>query len=250
MTTNELKKRVEKILDQFMYVTIECAYEGSQESAAANVRAEEKAERAIYQLMLDMVGRDEPSFVKPEIEVTRIGDNGKPYQAKTTMSPLGNSPAIYHNELRDQLRQLIKEAEDETNLRVWDVAQETMHKVNHILFSDGTFEPERVYADVPGGQYKLQGKLDGGKEEAFRLMQYTGIKDINGQEIYEGDIIELKNGTRNPYEVLWNNSFMGWSFGKNGLGSMISLYDIDDFEVIGNIYENPKLLEKQEMSKA
>lgn len=85
------------------------------------------------------------------------------------------------------------------------------------------------------------------------LMQYTGLKDKNGVEIYEGDVIGLEDRTaRDSYVgdhvIVWKDtalrgkqicssgSYIGidyWTSGKNG------------YEVIGNIYENPELLDKE-----
>lgn len=76
----------------------------------------------------------------------------------------------------------------------------------------------------------------------LEIMQYTGLKDKNGIEIYEGDIIKV-NG--NLYEV-WHS---GLAFGlvdknKDFFEYMCQLCDMNGkvYEVIGNIYENPELL--------
>lgn len=69
------------------------------------------------------------------------------------------------------------------------------------------------------------------------LMQYTGLKDKNGVEIYEGDIIRIKNnhGYFIKKSVAWNNGnrWQGFRVGKGDR----------EIEVIGNVYENPELLE-------
>ena len=74
------------------------------------------------------------------------------------------------------------------------------------------------------------------------LMQFTGVKDKNGKEIYEGDITICKYGPQIAMEVKWVDE------GFRTLGK----YDGDNYvgfvknneEVIGNIYENKNLLEE------
>jgi uncharacterized phage protein (TIGR01671 family) len=70
--------------------------------------------------------------------------------------------------------------------------------------------------------------------EEIVLMQYTGLKDLNGVEIYEGDIVKEYASTRVSavlrFEVEWGNH--GWNI-STGL-----------YEVIGNIHENPELIKK------
>ena len=73
-----------------------------------------------------------------------------------------------------------------------------------------------------------------------RLMQYTGLKDKNGVEIYEGDILEIK-GLPNKALCKWSQKDGGFTY--NSLGSsrsgMIAYAPSSDIEVIGSIYENP-----------
>lgn len=86
------------------------------------------------------------------------------------------------------------------------------------------------------------------------LMQYTGLKDKNGVEIYEGDILRTKNYGSHPpqiWEVVWspnNTYFTGFGYkARNGIiNSLSQAFTVTrDMEVIGNIYENPELLEAQ-----
>ena len=82
------------------------------------------------------------------------------------------------------------------------------------------------------------------EQRPFNIMQYTGLQDRNGREIYEGDIIEfLENESGETWTakiVFENLAFKALDVEDGGYE-----YDFDDLteiEVIGNIYENPEIL--------
>ncbi len=71
-------------------------------------------------------------------------------------------------------------------------------------------------------------------------LQYTGLKDKSGKEIYEGDIIAVEGMENLPVEYI-DGSFMAGDSGQ-----YLTSYP---FKVIGNIYENPELLKVKEETK-
>lgn len=81
----------------------------------------------------------------------------------------------------------------------------------------------------------------------FIFMQYTGYKDKTGREIYEGDILKcrLHNGKYENYAIKWVHSLCGFDALNKDESNFIDCCIWNEFEVIGNIYENLELLEKE-----
>jgi len=82
-------------------------------------------------------------------------------------------------------------------------------------------------------------------------MQFTGLKDRNGKEIYEGDIVKGIWGKTNIniFKIVWSNKYASFD-GEDKEGERYVFGDYDEnLEVIGNIYENPELLNKDSTKK-
>jgi uncharacterized phage protein (TIGR01671 family) len=80
------------------------------------------------------------------------------------------------------------------------------------------------------------------------MMQFTGLRDKDGKEIYEGDIIDI-TGRMDDYQIIasvvWNDDELYWGYEKRDfpdieVGNLADLFD-SHTEIIGNIYENGEL---------
>lgn len=84
-----------------------------------------------------------------------------------------------------------------------------------------------------------------------KLMQYTGLKDKNGNEIYEGDICNIKVWfgeifTICPLVIIFKDQKFGYElYEGSGDYYVMCLSEFEEYEIIGNIHENPELLEKK-----
>ena len=128
----------------------------------------------------------------------------------------------------------------EIKFRAWDFGNKRMVLGEAIGF---TFITNTVFQD---GDISATGEiLLTEKVKLSELMQYTGLKDKNGKEIYEGDVVivpnfnyEPDNGQNPKYLLPIGYQPTGFTVGKDWMSELSS----DDYEIIGNIYENPDLL--------
>lgn len=156
----------------------------------------------------------------------------------------------------------------EIKFRAWDKETKKIYPINTLGMPGATFThhaEKSVVADEDGNECETTFKslCD------FELMQYTGLKDKNGVEIYEGDVVKHKDihfpaevkfgvGTYDSGVYRYQGFFLdAWSeiygdsgrYEKNGKDTDATGSMLFDCEVIGNIYENPELLAKDTHAK-
>ena len=123
----------------------------------------------------------------------------------------------------------------EIKFRAWDKDRKEMIKVNTIYFNNSN------------GLY-----INSLLAENMQLMQYTGLKDKYGVEIYEGDIVsctygiwhEEPNGLSRIGDIVYDIKSCSFRIRIKNSAVLVAFYDTTskDIVVIGNIYDNPELL--------
>lgn len=104
--------------------------------------------------------------------------------------------------------------------RAWIKDEEKMLQFHEIIFHEYTDIQEHF------------------EDDELIFMQFTGRTDANGVEIYEGDVFE---GEEHFYaQVYWCKKSLSWMADGEGLADFSGI----SIKVIGNIYENPELLEQ------
>lgn len=123
--------------------------------------------------------------------------------------------------------------------RAWHKTWEEMGRVKRIRFDDDGSVTTVLFI---GKDLGVNAKIDD-----FELMQSTGLHDKNGKEIFEGDIVKMaKDVYSDPtyYEIVRHRGG-AYRLESNQHGCELWLRHTN-CEVIGNIYENPELLEVAE----
>jgi hypothetical protein len=118
------------------------------------------------------------------------------------------------------------------------------HKERKEMFEIASIDFEEKKAALSNGIIKLL-NVD---SKQFELLQYTGLKDKNDKEIYEGDILFFRDENM-KYIVVWQDTaFIIKPIEiRKYLEKMCWLDDTEICcEIVGNIYENKKLLEENE----
>ncbi|HAR4495822.1 TPA: hypothetical protein I1P88_002143 [Staphylococcus aureus] len=118
--------------------------------------------------------------------------------------------------------------------RAWDKLGKEMHKVSAIDFSSKGARIIRLAV------VQSNGKGDHKRwHSSVELMQSTGFKDVNGVEIYEGDIVQDSYSGEVSFIEFKEGAFY---ITCSNVTELISEND-DIIEIIGNIFENEELLE-------
>lgn len=131
----------------------------------------------------------------------------------------------------------------EIKFRAWNKVQKVM------FFPDGMDLKKKSLMSIDRNPFYVKLISGWNKGGGFELMQYTGLKDKNGKEIYEGDIVKDWENI-DLYEVVWNRRYACFELNRLTFGNDTG-QEIDnsplDLEIVGNIYENKDLLEAKEI---
>lgn len=123
----------------------------------------------------------------------------------------------------------------EIKFRVWDGK-----KFGYIHLQSGVGKITLPGVDFMPHEYRDFGQIKLPDSTIFQ--QYTGLHDRNEKEIYEGDVMTFVDPL-NKAEIFWNDKLARFCRRIDGNSAFFNGEMANNGEVIGNIYENPELLE-------
>jgi len=138
----------------------------------------------------------------------------------------------------------------EIKFRIWDETQKEMLRPDDdnllypVVHIDGV---AAIYINEDGGKGGLW-EHEIRNDHKLIPMQFTGLRDKNNKEIYEGDIVTMPDNTISGENIIAEVVFKNCAFGFYHGRFYTFAYEWDDetdtdcIEVIGNIYENLELL--------
>lgn len=130
--------------------------------------------------------------------------------------------------------------------RAWDKKYKKMMKVNQI-----DFEKKAVWLEADNGDHENRHTLTREFKDVI-LMQSTGLKDKNGVEIFEGDIVQYRDGEYSYLGIVKRDCYQFFIDGiepddNYDFIDVSNTFDgTSSLEILGNIHENPELLEVAE----
>ena len=127
----------------------------------------------------------------------------------------------------------------EYKFRAWDSWWDKMHYFDFAKNIEATPDNELKGLWIlhkEGSVYAIQDKI--------KIMQFTGLKDKNGKEIYEGDLVQVLDyaSWEGLYKVIWDEENSMYMI-EDTYGDREKLCEFEEYLVKGNIYENPELLD-------
>lgn len=135
----------------------------------------------------------------------------------------------------------------EIKFKAWHKAEKKMCDVSIINFDQGAFLiGVKPGEDEIGDKYFIPAPTNGRfcNFDEFELLQYTGMNDKNGKEIYKGSVLKAYGKKITRFVVAFTNGSFDLYHEFARWGLLSRLFEMNDMpvEIIGSIYENPELL--------
>lgn len=122
----------------------------------------------------------------------------------------------------------------EIKFRIWDVLAKNM------ITTDNKVAARHIWISLDGSSHNMQNGAGG---EEYILTQYTGQKDVDRVEIYEGDILEYDFVGKKFKSIVYWDGLGLFARDNQGYNLLARRFLYKKVEVVGNIFENPELLD-------